>query len=259
MDALAGFLNIGLLNALARGAKVKFVADKEYIAPTECTFQAFVVRRALIKSGELNSPAQLKGRRIAATRASPSEYFVEKLLNTAGLTLDDVIIVDILASTQPEAFEKGTIDAAITAEPLLTRILESKHAVLWRSSQQIIPNFQLGLIVYGPTLLDKNPEIGRRFMVAYLKAVQQYNQGKTGQNLEILAKHTGLDQEFLKKACWPSFHGDGKINIESVLDFQTWAVKKGFLDKVVQPNQFWDPSFVDYANKVLSAPMKWVK
>lgn len=93
-------------------------------------------------------------------------------------------------------------------------------------------------------------------MVAYLKAVRQYNRGKIERNIEILAKHTGLDRELLKKCCWPAFHDKGQINIESIVDFQSWALKKGFLDKGVSPDQFWDPSFIEYANKVLDTAKK---
>jgi ABC-type nitrate/sulfonate/bicarbonate transport system substrate-binding protein len=115
----------------------------------------------------------------------------------------------------------------------------------------LIPDFQFAFILYGPILLDKNPDAGRRFMVAYLKAVRQYNLGKTERNLEILAKHTGLDRELLKRACWPPMHNDGRINVRGVLDFQAWAVGKGFLDSPVKEEQFWDPRFVEYANQVL--------
>jgi len=253
LDILAGDLNIGLLNAMARKARIRFVAEKGHINPIGCVSQfGFLVRRDLVEGGRLNSPAQLKGLRIAVSRASPSEYFVEKLLNPVGLTIDDVTLVDMLTSTYPDALEKKTIDAACASEPWITRAIESGHTVLWRSSQQVIPNFQRAFIVYGPNLIDQTPELGRRFMIAYLKAVKQYNQGKTERNLQIVSKYTELDQEFLRRACWPSFHNDGKINIEGLLDFQTWALKKGLLDKMVSPNQFWEPSYIEYANKVLN-------
>ncbi len=93
-------------------------------------------------------------------------------------------------------------------------------------------------------------------MLAYLKAVREYKQGKTERNLKIIAKHSGLDEELLKRCCWPSLRENGRINIESILDFQKWAVKKGLLDKVVTPEQFWDPSFVSYASRVLSSASK---
>jgi NitT/TauT family transport system substrate-binding protein len=138
-------------------------------------------------------------------------------------------------------------------EPWITRILQEEHVVLWLKANDIIPDFQYSAIYYGVNLLEKNPEAGQRFMAAYLKAVRQYNQGKTTRNLDILVKHTGLERELLQNACWPPIHGDGHINVESVLEFQTWAVEKGWLDTVVPANQFWNPRYVEYAIQVLGA------
>lgn len=252
LDVLPANINLGLLSAMVRGADIKFVAGLSYIAFTGCDTSAIVARRALVDSGELNSPAQLKGRRISLRTASVGAYLLEKLLSTAGLAPDDVEIMDIPTAAKPEALEKGTIDLAFASEPWVTRILEAGHAVVWTPAQQVIPDFQTSVMVYGPTLLDENPDAGRRFMIAYLKAVRQYNQGKTERNLEILAKHTGLDRELLTQACWSSFRDDGQINVQSVLDFQAWAVEKGYLDSLVTEGQFWDPSFVEYANQVLN-------
>ena len=251
LDVFAGVLRAGLLNAMARGAKIKFVAGQTYVAPTGCTYVALVVRRALVESGELDNPAQLQGRRISTSRATPSEYFLEKLLNAAGLTLEDIEIVDIPTPLEPEALEKGTIDALDATEPWLTRILQAGHAVILMRAEQVMPNFERAFIAYGPALLDQNPEAGRRFMVAYLKAVRQYNQGKTDRNLEIIAKHTGLDQELLREVCWPPLRNDGQINMQSVLEFQAWALEKGYLDSTLTEDHFWDPRFVEYANQVL--------
>ena len=87
--------------------------------------------------------------------------------------------------------------------------------------------------------------------LAYLKAVGQYNGGKTERNLEILVRHTGLGRELLKEACWPTLRDDGRINVKGVLDFQAWALARGFIDAPVREDQFWDPSFVEYANQAL--------
>ena len=87
-----------------------------------------------------------------------------------------------------------------------------------------------------------------------LKAVRQFNEGKTERNLELLAEFTGLDRELLEQACWPSLRDDGQINVQSILDFQAWAVEKGYLDSPVTEEQFWDPSFVEYASEVLGTP-----
>lgn len=251
LDVFGGLISIGLLNAVAGGTSIKSVADMGYLDPTGCTSTALMARRALVEAGELDSPAQLEGRRIEVARATTESYYMERLLNTADLKLDDIKTVDLPDPVIPEAFAKGTIDLAATSEPWVTRIAQAGHAVIWMPVEEVIPDFQVGFMLYGPNLLEENPDAGRRFMVAYFKAVQQYNQGKTKRNLELLADFTGLDQELLTQACWPSFRDDGQINVQSVLDFQAWAVEKGYLDHPVTVEKFWDPSFVEHANGVL--------
>lgn len=60
-------------------------------------------------------------------------------------------------------------------------------------------------------------------MVAYLSAVDQYSEGKSARNIEILARRTGLDEALLRKACWPSVRGDGRVDMGSMLEFQRWG------------------------------------
>ena len=129
--------------------------------------------------------------------------------------------------------------------PWLTQMQQAGYAVIWKPVQEFIPNFQHAVLLFGPTLLAERTDIGKRFMVAYLKAVRQFNLGKTGRNLEIVSKHTGLDQSVLKKCCWPAFQPNGQINVQSLVDYQSWAIRKGLLDREVPPDQFWDPSFVE--------------
>jgi NitT/TauT family transport system substrate-binding protein len=259
LDIVGTNIRVNLLNAILRDGRIKFVADKGHLTSSACSYYSVIGRRMLVKPGEPDTADQLKGRRISIGAGLPTTagYFAEKLANTVGLTLNDVEIVEHLPHpAELEALEKGSIDYIIDGEPKVTRIIQTGHGILWKSVQQFAPDFQYDVVVYGPTLIQKNPEAGKKFMVAYLKAVRQFNQGKTERNLEILSKHTGLDRELLGKACWPQFRIDGKINVKSVLDFQDWAIKKGLLDKPALKNQFWDPSFVEYANKVLEASTK---
>ena len=101
-------------------------------------------------------------------------------------------------------------------------------------------------------LLKENPDAGRRFMTAYLKAARQYSQGKTERNVEIVAKYTQLDPSFLKRAAWPTMREGGGVNTDSLLDFQDWALKRKYLDKKIPADRFWDPRFVEHARKALN-------
>jgi NitT/TauT family transport system substrate-binding protein len=253
LDVIVGF-GVYYLNAIARGAELKVVADKGHIGTTGCSSGAVLVRRELFESGELDSVAELKGRTMQIRPVSIEEYYLEKLLQPAGLTADDLVLTDMPRPAELEAMAQGTIDLFMGSEPWTTRHLQTGNAVLWVPYNDLVPGEQHATIVYGPSLLETNPDAGRRFMVAYLRGVRQYNEGKTKRNLEILAESSGLDEELLQAACWFYIYDDGHVNVQSLLDFQEWAVGKGYLDSVVPEEQFYDPSFIDYANQALSTP-----
>jgi NitT/TauT family transport system substrate-binding protein len=248
IDVLGAATSVGVLNAIARGARIKIVADRGSFAAGGCAYSAIVARRSGLRSENQARPVRLKGRKVVLSSGLYESYAIETFLATDGLTINDLQIIDIPSSVLPEALTKGTIDFAVVAEPWVTRSVQSSHAVIWKPLNEILPGFQSAFIMYGPSFLDRDRETGRRFMTAYLKAVRQYNQGKTERNLDIVAKHTGLDRELLRQACWPVIRDDGRINVQSLLDFQSWAQKKGLVDAPVTPDQLWETSFVEQAN-----------
>jgi NitT/TauT family transport system substrate-binding protein len=254
LDVLAGSPKVGLFNALYRGSQIKLVADAGHMAARGCTTNALMARRDLVEAGQLDHPGQLRGRRIVLNPASSNEYYLDKLLRSAGLALGDVEMMALPNPAKLDALRNGSVDLVDVGEPWLTRISRDGQAVIWVPAKQVIPDYQMSFIAYGPNLLEQNPEIGQRFMIAYLKGVRQYRQGKTERNLEIISEYTGLDRDLLIEACWAPIRDDGQINVKSVLDFEAWAVEKGYIYSLVPEDQFWDPSFADYANEVLGAP-----
>ena len=253
IDVWAGIFTVGSLNAILRGADIRLVADKGYFAPHGCPSFGLLARKDLVDTGNVGDQQQLKGRRFDVFLGSFEEYFLDKILSRASLKPDEVVKFNVPPPAQMEAFAKGRLDFAVTSEPWVTRYKRSGHAVLWTRVQEVIPDFNYAFIRFGPSLLKKNPDSGRRFMVAYLKGVRQYNQGKTGRNLAIMSKHTRLDKSLLSEACWPQVSSDGRINPQSVLDFQDWAMAKGYLDSKMPIEKMWDPRFVEHANKVLQS------
>jgi len=75
------------------------------------------------------------------------------------------------------AFENRAIEGAVVTEPYVTAIMERGNAVILSSSKDTVPDFPTP-IFFGPSILDKNKDVGKRFMVAYLKGVRAYNLGE---------------------------------------------------------------------------------
>lgn len=251
IDVLGASVSVAMLRAMAEGAPLRVVADKGLIAFQDCVGSGYAVRRTLVDTGAVAEVADLAGLNAAFEPAEFTEYSVDRLLSTAGLSSADVRMVDVPFPAMSEAFAAGTLDLTPVGEPWLTRLVESGAATIWRPTTDVIPGFQFAVILFGPTLLEDNPDLGRRFMVAYLEAVRLHEQGKTARNLEILAEHSGLEPELLERMCWYSFNEDGGINLQSVLDFQDWAVARGYLDRPADPGQIWEPRFAEQAVQTL--------
>jgi ABC-type nitrate/sulfonate/bicarbonate transport system substrate-binding protein len=254
IDVAAGMLRPAEFNAIARGAALRLVADKGHYGAGPCVSSALMARPEFLATKHPDSPEHLRGARVSATPLSFAEYVLETFVNTKGLRLADLNVLKLPEPAAEAALEKGSLDFQHIAEPFLTRAIRSGRVVVWKPVREIVPEAQLAAIYYGPSLLTGNRDVGRRFMVAYLEGVRQYNLGKTARNVEIISKETGLDPDLLREACWETIRGDGKINLKSVLDYQRWAVRRGLLDAPLPPEKFWDPSFIDEANRILGPP-----
>jgi NitT/TauT family transport system substrate-binding protein len=251
LDVAADLINVGSLNAIAQGSKIRYVADKGYFDPNGCTYSGWVVRKELLESGVLDDLKNLAGMKIAASTATTIEYFFDTMVKDVGLSSKDVEFINLPPTDRLEALKTGAIDIANVAEPWIVRIKNAGVGDVWRPVEKEFPNFAFSVMMYGPNLLEKNPEAGKRFMVAYLKAVQKYNEGKTDRNVEIISKYTELDPQEIIQSCWQPIKSDGMVNIQSVLDFQDWAMAKGYQLSAVTEEQIWDPSFAEYAMEQL--------
>ncbi len=74
---------------------------------------------------DIQSAADLKGKRIATTIGSTGHNLVQKYFSTGGLTLDDVQLVDASTADMPYMLRKNQVDAVALWEPNVTRIADS--------------------------------------------------------------------------------------------------------------------------------------
>lgn len=249
IDVSTVFLGAGFLNAIAGGENTKIVAGKGYLDANACAYTGWMASTEVADSGELNDIKNWAGKKIATEKGTTSEYALEVLLAQAGLTLDDVEIMDVPIFNRMESIKNGAIDIAGAGEPWVFRMESSNTAKMIKSFNSYLPDLQWGVIAYGPTLLGDNPDVGNRFMKAFIKGLQQYNQGKTDRNVEIIAKYTELTPDEVKQTCWQTMRADGDINIASVMELQQWFFDKGFTTSILTEDKIWDPEFIQAAAK----------
>lgn len=251
LDVVSGGISASLINAATQDINVKIVAGGFYLPPGGGSTN-FMVRRDLYVSGEVDTVDELKGRKIVMNcLGCVCDFMASKLLASAGLSLADVQVAKMDISQMVSAFESKAIDVALMGPPEDERAKALGYAVLLISGCDVIPGFQKTFMMFGPNLLEKNPELGDKFMAAYIKGVRQYNQGPTAKNVEIVNTYTGIDKEVLMQSVWEPIYPDARIRIDDILSFQDWAYDNGLLDKKVTMEQLIDTRFIDYANKVL--------
>jgi NitT/TauT family transport system substrate-binding protein len=243
-----GQLSPAMANAIIKGAHVRIVADKGRAYSGSCNTNGIVVRRELFESGAVTKVSDLKGRKVMFT--NDQSYLVSLLLEKGNLTPDDVEIINMDFASGVVALTNGAVDAGDLTEPYITQVNNSRSAVMLIPTNEYCPDWPLPLY-YGPAILDKDPELGNRFMVAYLQGVRQYNLGKTERNLAILKNYTKLDRELLQQSCWMPVAIDGALPKKPVREYVDWMYANKKITQNLDDDQLYDTSFVDYANGVL--------
>jgi NitT/TauT family transport system substrate-binding protein len=251
VDIASGLVSAGVLNAIARGGEMAYVADKGYIDPDGCDNYAIMARKELAESADFSDPGTWEGLNLNVVPATWLEYYLDLQLDEIGAPRDTYVLNRLNSPEQPEALSQGSLDVTLNNEPWLAILNAAGHQSVGTPVTDLLPDSQGAVIFFGPNMLNADPEIGERFMTAYLQSVAQYNEGKTDRNLEILLNYIQMDPERLEGICWPALRADGRVNMDSVLDFQDWAVEKGIVDEALSAEQIYNDSFIEAANAAL--------
>jgi NitT/TauT family transport system substrate-binding protein len=252
LDVYGGSVNAALFNAIARGSRIKVVADKGYVGEGDLYF-TMMTRKDLVESGRLETPEGLRGLRIARTPGSSLQFYLETVLRRCGVAPEEVTMVATPNVMQQEALLNDAVDIVVAGEPFATRMLKTGKIVVWKPACEEMPGLQYSVLAYGKSLLTERRDEGRRFMTAYLKAVRDYNQGKTEKNVQYIVEFTGLEPELVREMAWPKLRDDGALDLQGLRDFQAWAVERGLADRVVNDDELCDLEFIPGAGRPLDA------
>lgn len=242
LDVFSGGVRAGIFNMMRRGLPMRVVADKGHSEPGQCASEAFIAPPAMADRIAQNGGA-LRGERIAMVRGGITELLIERLLEARRTKASEVTFVDLPQGTS--AAYRTNVDAIrYISDPHLTNAMHEGLAKIVATGEELLPGHQTTIMVYGKRLLRDDPALGRRFMRAYLRGVQRYNEGKTERNVAIISRYTKLDPEIVRRACWVTVASDGRIRPEAVQVTLEWARRRGYLDGEIRVEQWWDPSFL---------------
>jgi len=111
---------------------------------------------AVVARPEIKSLADLKGKRIALENIPLGMYMLTRLLEAAGLSRQDVVVVPMAESKHEQYFRQGKADAVITFEPFRTKLIEAGGHVVFDSSK--IPDEIFDLLLVHEDVYQKRRE-----------------------------------------------------------------------------------------------------
>ncbi len=243
-----------LYTAAALNKNIKLVAGSNYLKRGNKS-EGLAVRTGANNKADTETIVKgLKGKKLGILQVgSLASYLVDITLKKYGLSDKDVELVNMPLSSMSQALQSGILDAGILSEPFVS-ILRMKYGDLITMVPfgDASPDTPYIFMVYGERLLVKDPQLGVRFMTAWLKGLRQYDEGKTARNMEIIEKYTELDEETLKNVDWVILNPDGIYESSKILDnYQDWLLGKNLIDKKVPAGSLVDTSFLERARSNL--------
>lgn len=261
LDAGAGGPSAALYNAAEQAINIKAVADKGRLSPGY-GYNPIMVRKDLWDSGKVRALKDLRGLVVAdASVGSAADSTINEALKKGGMGWHDVKIQILSFPNMAAGFQNGSVDAGCVSEPYAADMLRKGLAVKLAGSDTFYPNQQIAVLFYGSSFIAQRPDVGRRFMLAYVRAIRYYFEalrdghyaGPNGPSvIAILIAYTPLKDPATYADMVPAgIDPNARLNIASMnKDLQLWR-DLGQVKNAINAEQVVDLAFVEYANKTL--------
>ncbi|HUB96636.1 MAG TPA: ABC transporter substrate-binding protein [Stellaceae bacterium] len=219
MQVATGVPNAALFNAMNRGINIRIVADFAHLGDAKDRTVSIMVRSALMDSGQVKGPADLKGRIIAAG-PYPGQYpdlLWSKVLALGHLGIGDVHVVHMGFADALAAMGSNTVDAAFMIEPLVTEADVKNIARILLPAGAVDQGAELSVVLYSPDF-SENLDLGTRFLAAFLEGARDYDdaffhgKGKDAA-IALLAKYLPVKDPKIWETSRQFTDLDGRVNI----------------------------------------------
>lgn len=130
----------------------------------------------IIARAGINSVADLRGQRVGVESGSISHFVLLRALAQAGLQPDDVEMTHVGVSEAIDALDRGTVDAAVVWEPVLSKYTQThNHPPLFTSAD--IPNEIIDVLVTHPETVEQRTDDLVNLARGWDRAVQGWRTG----------------------------------------------------------------------------------
>jgi len=233
-DVLAGkaeFATVAetpVMFAIMKGEKISIVATIQ----NSSTGNAIIARK---ERGVL-TPGDLRGKRIAATLGTVSDFFLDAILTAHGISRKDVEVVNLKAEEMANALARGDVDAVSAFSPYtaLTRKKLGAGAISFQDRD--IYRFTFNVVAM-QEFIRKNPEKVRRILRALVRA-EDFVRENPAEAQKIVAGFSGIDIAIVRDI-WPDTSFTVLLDQPLILaleDESRWAINSGLTVAEKVPN-----------------------
>jgi len=169
------------------------------------------------------------------------------VLPAAGLTKDDLTLVELPWSQMAPSVISGAIDVGMVWEPFATNHPADTEIVSWL--KEAIPpgdypqgGYASAINIVNSEFLKKNPNVVEAWHRAYRKALDYFRQSPRESN-EIASKYLKLSVDLLQKVPYPIYTHDGSVPVGLVQKTADRMKGLGFLERQLDVSLYvWKPS-----------------
>ena len=235
----------GTFNGFNRGFDMRIVATAASWGKEHSV--GIIGNAERFRSGEIKDLRDLKGKRVSAPggASAGSGYIVHKALQTVGLTIKDVTVVNLAGSDMPVAIKNNAVDAGLASIPYTTLAVSEGWGV------PLIQNFEPGLsatvFVYSGDFMRNRPEVGVKVMKALIRGARDLSEGKVFalENLAIFSKYLGVPESVITQGKPLVYDPNMGIREHTIEDSEKFFREYGYseYDKALDLSKIIDRSF----------------
>src|SRR6476469_9252101 len=156
-DGFAATLG-GIMSIIGKNPNIHIVLETDQSAGAD----------TVVAQPDIKSVADLKGKRLGVKLGDYGELFVVKMLESNGLTNDNVALVNIEGEAIPAHIKSGDIQAGQTWDPYTSEAVKAGARLLFTSKQT--PGLIPAGIIFRSTVLRDRPQDVQAFVRAWFQA-----------------------------------------------------------------------------------------
>jgi len=200
--------------------------------------------------------ADFKGKKVAVEQGGVGHFFLLQVLNEAGLSSDDITIINADAPTAATAYQAGNVDIASSYAPFLSQANEAQAdgRIIYDSSK--LPSAITDFYTFSTDYIEANPEAVQAFVDGIAKAL-----GFIETNREEAVAIAAASLDVTPEALDADLAGIGLPSVETNIEMLTDAssdiyilnslnamgdflLDQGQIKAIPDMAEFIDPSFV---------------